>query len=213
MLYLFTGTDRKKARAALEAAVKKASPKGSRVVRITDANAPEDLKAAFGGGGMFGESQVVVLNGILGSDEMRTELLDSLAHIRDSEEVFFILEEKPDAATRKQIEKYAEKSERYDSPAAKKGGDIFAIANALRRADKKALWVSYQRQLAEHAAPEAIHGVLFWAAKDMFMKSGAGEQQNRAKKLIAELAELPHEARRRGVELEYALERFVLSGV
>ena len=144
---------------------------------------------------------------------MRTVLLDSLAHMRDSEEVFFILEEKPDAATRKQIEKYAETSERYDKPSEKKGGDIFAIANALRRADKKALWVNYQRQLADNAAPEAIHGVLFWAAKDMFMKSGSTEQKNRAKNLITQLAELPHEARRRGEELEYALERFVLSGV
>ncbi len=212
MLYFFTGTDRKKARAALDAAVTKSLKKDMRVVRVTDANAPADLTAAFGGGGMFGEARVIVLAGILGNDEMRAELLNSLAYIRDSEEIFFLLEEKPDAVTRKQIEKYAEKSERYDSPAAKKGGDIFAIANALRRADKKALWVNYQQQLAEDAAPEAIHGVLFWAAKDMFMKSGDDKAKNRAKKLIIELTKLPHEARRRGEELEYALERFVLSG-
>ncbi len=210
MLHLYTGTDRKKAHAAMDAAIKKVSKKSSHVVRITDANVLADLTAALGGPGMFDESRIVVLNGVLGSEEMRTELLNSLALMRDSKEDFFILEEKPDAATRKQIEKYAEKSERYDSPSAKKGGDIFAIAGALRRADKKALWVNYQRQLADNAAPEAIHGVLFWAAKDMFMKSGAGEQQNRARKLVAELAELPHEARRRGQELEYALELFVL---
>ena len=210
MLYFYSGTDREKVRAAMSAAAKKVS---KNIVRITDANAPADLTAAFGGGGMFGESRVVVLNGVLANEEMRTVLLDSLARMRDSEEAFFILEEKPDAATRKQIEKYAEASERYDKPSEKKGGDIFAIANALRRADKKALWVNYQRQLADNAAPESIHGVLFWAAKDMFMKSGSTEQQNRAKNLIAQLAELPHEARRRGEELEYALERFVLSGV
>lgn len=210
MLYLFTGTDRDKVRTALDAAVKKSAKKNSRVVRITDANAPEDLRAAFGGGGMFGESRVVVLNGVLGNDGMRAELLDALAHMRDSDEPFFIFEEKPDAATRKQIEKYAERSERYDSPAAKKGGDIFAIANALRRADKKTLWVNYQRQLAESAAPEAIHGVLFWAAKDMFLKSRTDVEKGRATQLLETLAELPHESRRRGVELEYALELFVL---
>ena len=212
MLYFFSGTDRNKARAALEAAVKESLKKGMRVVRITDSNAPADLAAAFGGGGMFGEARIVILSGVLGNDEMRTGLLNALAYMRDSEELFFMLEEKLDAATRKQIEKYAEKSERHDSASVKKGGDIFAIANALRRRDKKALWVHYQRQLAEDAAPEAIHGVLFWAAKDMFMKSAAGEPQNRAKKLIVELAKLPHEARRRGEELEYALERFVLAG-
>src|SRR3989338_3833078 len=210
MLYFYSGTDREKARTAMNAAAKKVS---KNIVRITDANVPADLAAAFGGGGMFHEQRVVVLNGVLGSEEMRAMLLDSLAHVRDSEETFFMLEEKPDAATRKQIEKYAQHSERYDRPSEKKGGDIFAIANALRLADKKALWVNYQRQLADNAAPEAIHGVLFWAAKDMFMKSSSKEQQNRAKNLITQLAELPHEARRHGEELEYALERFVLSGV
>src|SRR3989338_3748959 len=210
MLFLYTGTDRKKAYAAMEAALKKSTKKDSRTVRITDANAPADLTAAFGGGGMFGGSRVVVLNGVLANEEMRTVLLGSLARMRDSEEIFFVLEEKPDAATRKQIEKYAQHSERYDKPAEKKSGDIFAIANALRRADKKALWVNYQRQLADNAAPEAIHGVLFWAAKDMFQKARTDAEKSRAKYLLEELAELPHESRRRGVELEYALEMFVL---
>ncbi len=211
MLYFFSGTDRKKAYEAMEAALKKTAKKGSRIVRITDANMPADLTAALGGGGMFDQSRIVVLNGVLANEEMYAELLKSLSRIRDSEETFFILEEKPDAATRKQIEKYAESSDRYDSPSAKKGGDIFAIANALRRADKKALWVNYQRQLAENAAPEAIHGVLFWAAKDMFLKARTDVEKGRAKRLLEDLAELPHESRRRGVELEYALERFVLS--
>ena len=210
MLYFFTGTDRKKAYAAMEAALKKSTNKGSRVVRITDANTPADLAAVLGGRGMFDESRVVVLNGVLANEEMRTVLLDSLARMRDSEETFFILEEKPDAATRKQIEKYAEHSERYDKPAEKKGGDIFAIAGALRRADKKALWVNYQRQLAQNAAPEAIHGVLFWAAKEMFLKARTDAEKSRATALLEDLAELPHESRRRGVELEYALEMFVL---
>jgi len=210
MLYFFTGTDRKKAYAAMEAALKKSTNKGSRVVRITDANTPADLAAVLGGRGMFDESRVVVLNGVLANEEMRTVLLASLARMRDSEETFFILEEKPDAATRKQIEKYAEHSERYDKPAEKKGGDIFAIAGALRRADKKALWVNYQRQLAENAAPEAIHGVLFWAAKEMFLKARTDAEKSRATALLEDLAELPHESRRRGVELEYALEMFVL---
>ena len=207
MLYFYSGTDREKARAAMSAAAKKVS---KNIVRITDANVPADLAAAFGGGGMFHEPRVVVLNGVLGSEEMRAILLDALAYMRDSEETFFILEEKPDAATRKQIEKYAERSERYDKPGGKKSGDIFAIAGALRRADRKALWVNYQRQLAGDAAPEAIHGVLFWAAKDIFLKARTDAEKSRATALLEDLAELPHESRRRGVELEYTLELFVL---
>src|SRR3989338_742627 len=210
MLYFYSGTDREIARTAMYAAVKKVSKKDSHVVRVTDASAPADLTAALGGRGMFDDSRVVVLNGTLANEEMRVQVSAALASMRDSGDPFFILEEKPDAATRKQIEKYAESSERYDKPGEKRGGDIFAIANALRRADKKALWVNYQRQLAENAAPEAIHGVLFWAAKDMFQKARTDAEKSRATVLLEELAELPHESRRRGVELEYALEMFVL---
>ena len=128
--------------------------------------------------------------------------------------MFFIFETSPDADTRRTIEKYSATKNRFDAPKKEKDNSVFALANALRRADKKALWVGYQRELAKGGAPEAILGVLFWAAKDMFIKSKEGTREsNRAKKLVAELAELPHEARRNGFDLEYALERFVLSAI
>lgn len=213
MLYLYTGTDRKKAHAAMDAAIKKVSKRDSHVVRITDAHTPADLVAALQGSGMFGGSRVVVLDSVFTNEGMVALAEQSLVHMKDSSEHFFVLEEKPLADVRKKIEKYAKKAERFDAPNKKKDGSIFELSNALVRQDKKALWVGYQRELAKGTAPEAIHGVLFWAVKDAFMKSAASERKNRAKKLIATLAELPHEARRRGEELEYALERFVLSGV
>lgn len=44
----------------------------------------------------------------------------------------------------------------------------------------------------------------------MFLKS-SGAARMRASQRIAELAELPHEARRRGYDLEYALELYLLT--
>ena len=213
MLYLYTGTDREKSRAAMDAALKKISTKDIRIVRITDANAPADLRAALSGAGMFAEEQVVVCDGVFGNEEMRTEMLEGLKSMRDSKDTFFVLEEKPDAATRKQIEKYAEDSQRFDAPGKKKDGSIFGLSNALARRDKKALWVGYQRELAKGTAPEAIHGVLFWAVKNMFLSAKKDPERSRGAHLLAILAELPHESRRRGEEMEYALERFVLSAV
>jgi hypothetical protein len=162
---------------------------------------------------MFAGERIIVLNGVFANGEMRAVAEEQLRDLKSSTQHFFIFEEKPDAATRKLLEKYAEDSLRFDAPTKRKEGNIFALANALRRGDKKALWVGYQRELAAHSAPEAIHGVLFWGAKDMLMKSRADPDKSRAKKLIAQLAALPHESRRRGEELEYALERFVLSNV
>jgi len=198
----------------MNAVVATSQKRSGAIVRISDANKPEDLRAALSSGGMFATERVVVLENVLENDEMRNLLLEELSTLKSSADRFFILEEKPDAAARKMLEKYAEKSERFDM--AKKpdaGTTIFALANALRAGNKKALWIGYQRELLNDAAPEAIHGVLFWAAKDMLIKSRGDADALRARRFIAELAQLPHEARRQGEDLEYALERFVLSSV
>ena len=196
----------------MQQGIKKFQKPGMGIMRVTDANKPEDLAAALHSGGMFAQERLVIFEGVLENDEMQSVLLERLPALKTSAEHFFMLEEKPDAATRKQVEKYSETFEKFDAGKKPDGGTtIFALANALRAGDKKALWVGYQRELQHDAAPEAIHGVLFWAAKDMMLKSRSENDKIRARNFIAHLAELPHEARRQGEDLEYALERFVLS--
>ncbi|MEK7093165.1 MAG: hypothetical protein AAB927_01640 [Patescibacteria group bacterium] len=205
MLYFFTGTDAERAREAMNAAVTKTKQKN--IVRITDAHSAADLDAALGGAGMFGDERVVVLDNVLGNDELRERLLARLKDFSKSGDVFFMLETLIDADTRKSVEKYAEKTERFDAPKKDRDNSIFALANALQRGQRKELWVGYQRELLKGSAPEAIHGTLFWAAKQAFLRSDTP----RSRALVAQLAELPHEARRKGFDLEYALEHFVLS--
>lgn len=211
MLFLYTGTDRSKARLEVNTAAKKTAKKGS-LFRVTDASSVEDLRAALRGSGMFEESRVVILDGIFANEEMSALALASLQLMKEAPDTFYILEEKLDAARKKQVEKYAEDSKRFDAPKKAEQKTIFILANALRRGDKKTLWVGYQRE-HQDSAPEAIHGVLFWGAKQMLLSAGSVEEKTRAKKLVAQLAQLPHEARRGGFELEYALERFVLANV
>lgn len=208
MLFVFTGADRDKARAEMNKAVR--AIKGADVVRITDANSLADLNAALSDGGMFGGKRIVVLDGVFADEEMKAAVVEMLAQLKDSDEPVYVLEEKPDAETRKKLEKYAEVVKKFDAVKEKERSGIFALAHALKGGDKKRLWVEYQRALSRDEAPEAIHGVLFWGAKDMFLKS-RGTEHERAGKLVAELAELPHEARRRGFDLEYALEHYILS--
>lgn len=213
MLYFFTGTDRERARKALSAAVAKEEKKGARVVRITDAHTIEDLRMSLQGGGLFAEKRAVVFDGLLAgeNDDMASLVRAQLSALSKYEEPFFILETNIDAATRKQIEKYAETTEKFDVEKKKTPTTIFALANALRAGDKKALWVGLMREYVNGAAPEAVHGVLFWAAKDMFAKAHDDVERVRARRLIERLAALPHEARRAGFDLEYALEHFVLA--
>ena len=208
MLFVFTGTDREKARAVLEKRMHKEA-KDARVVRITDAHTLEDLSVALQGGGMFSEKRVLVFEGVCENEEMEPIFRDALSRMAESDEKVFVYEMKPLADLKKQLQKHAESFETFDSPKQGRSNEIFALANALRARNKKQLWVGYMREVAKGAPPEATHGFLFWAAKDMYLKSGGKDAH--AAQFIAELAELPHRARRKGEELDYALERFVLS--
>jgi len=206
MLYFYTGTDTEKLRAKLNAALERES---ATVVRITDAHSRADLEAALGGSGLFGGARIIVLDHVLASEALAELLLARIESLANGADTFHLIESTADAATRKRIEKHAEKTEKIDLPKKAKQETIFALANALQRGQKKELWVGYQREIAAGKAPEAIHGVLFWAAKQQCLRAPS----EKAKKLLAALAELPHEARRKGFDLEYALEHFVLSGV
>ena len=196
----------------MDVAIKKNAGKGVEVVRITDSNDVADLETALRGGGMFGAERAVVLDGVFANDEMRVVLEDTLETLGASEEKIFIYEEKPNAATKRLLEKYTKSSETFDAQKIEREDNFFAVANAFRAGKKKELWVLLQREYALGKAPEMLHGTLFWAAKQMVLKPRAASDSARGKKLVAQLAALPHEARRGGEDLEYALERFVLSG-
>ncbi len=209
MLKVFFG-DRDKARAACAAEVSEHNS----VTRISDGNPLEDLKSALAAGvSMFGDTRTVILDSVGSNEEMRSILMPAIPSLATSSDLFLVVEEKPDAELKKKLQKYAEKVETFVKVGLgkKEYPTVFKLAEHLKKGDKKNLWVAYQRELADDNAPEAIHGVLFWGAKQALLAARATKDIERGKKLIAVLAALPHEARRRGEELEYALERFILS--
>ncbi len=207
MLYLYSGTDTERSRTRLNIVLEGAD---TDIIRITDAHTIADLEASMMGGGMFGGVRTVVLDSTLAHEEMKLIVLDRLPSLKSSADTFYIYEGSLDAATRKQIEKYAEKSEKFDAAKSAARETIFNLVRPLQEGKKKDLWVAYQKEIHAGKAPEAIHGILFYAAKDALLRKPTDA---RARLLVARLAELPHEARRAGFELEYALEHFVLSGV
>ena len=211
MLSVFLGTDTKKALAALSAAVSKT--KGD-VIRVSDASALEDIRAALAGGGMFAQKRTVVLDRISDNEALWPLLVEKLAQLAESSDDFFIYEEKPLVAEKRLLEKHAAETRTFDLPkSGKERPSVFSLVNHMRAGDKKKLWVGYQQELAIGNAPEAIHGVLFWGVKQMLLSARNPKDGEQAKKLIIELTELPHESRRRGEELEYALERFILTAI
>ncbi len=210
MLYVFTGTDREKARTAMDAAVEKHAGKGAETIRVNDAGTRADLEAALQGAGMFGGARAVVLDGIMANEEMRLLFVRDIERIGESSEQYFLLEEKPDAVLRKLLEKHAENVEKFEAVKSEKEDAFFPFVNAFRAGKKKDLWVLLQREYAAGKAPEALHGSLFWAAKQMILRPRVQADIAKGQRFVAALTALPHESRRRGEELEYALERFVL---
>lgn len=207
MLHFYSGTDTDKVRAKLHAVLDKYK---TDAVRVTDAHSLADLEAALQGGGMFSAGKRIgVLDNVLGNADMSDVVLSRLAALEKSEDLYILIAGEVNAATRKHIEKHADTSEKFDAAKTKKAETIFALAHALQSGKKKDLWVGYRREIAEGKSPESIHGVLFWAAKQQLLRN---PKDNRAQKLVAKLAELPHEARRSGFDMEYALEHFVLAG-
>jgi len=213
MIFLYTGTDREKARGAMNAAVEKFLKKDAQAIRVNDVSSVEDIRAALSARGMFESgARAIVLEGVCLNEELQPVLFDLLPALAGSDDHIFIFEEKPDAATRRTLEKYAKTSEKCDAPKAEREDNFFAFTGAFRAGKKKELWVLLQREYALGKAPEMLHGSLFWVAKQMVLKPRGTSEAVRGKKLVAALAALPHESRRRGEDLEYALERFVLSG-
>lgn len=208
MLYFYTGTDTIEARKKLNAVLEKAA---GEVIRITDAHSAADLNAALQGGGMFGGVRIVVLDSVFTNDELGAILFERLPILSKSKEVLYIYESAPNAALKKTIEKYAEKTEKFELKKGEKKDNFFGLINAFQQGKKKDLWVLYQREIAAGKAPEMLHGSFFWGAKQMLLKSRNKEELARGRRLVADLAALPHEARRNGFDLEYALEHFVLA--
>src|SRR3989344_271506 len=175
MIYLYTGTDREKALAAMNKAITRESKKAE-VTLVSDASTAADVAEALRGSGMFGlpgqgEKRLVVLDGVFANEEMGGFVLDALPHMKSSDEVYFVLEGKLDAATRKTIEKHSDVFERFDTKKEKAGGEIFSLVYALKGGDKKRLWVEYQRAVARGDAPGGGQGGPLWGGKDNFLKA------------------------------------------
>lgn len=211
MLYVYTGTDRAKAREAMWKAVHISAGKQGVIERIGEgATVANDVLRTLSSKGLFGGDKTIVIDGVFENEEAREALLNNIEPIAASPDTFYVFEEKIDAASLRLMKKHLAGYEKFDAPK-KEENNVFALANALKRGEKKALWLSYVEQIGRGNAPEALHGILFWAAKSMLLAARAGtEPELRAKKLVAGLAQLPHESRRRGIELEYALEHFIL---
>lgn len=235
MLYIYHGNDLNRTGVAITSAIEKLRVRvpHAAIERITSEVEALELEALLASQGLFHSARVVVLDGVFVNTGHKTDVLGHLAEIAASEHVFFIREVKLSSPEIKKMEKYAQKVIEYSVKETKKEPlNSFALADALLARNKKGLWLKLIQTLRSGSSPEELHGILFWGAKNLSIASGAESPKEagmhpfvykktctalfkfkpeEVQNLVADLAELPHKARRAGVELEYALEQFALT--
>lgn len=214
-MYLFHGSDvgkvRAKAFAWVEAARKKQPD--APYVRIAPEAVTEDALAdAASASGLFFCKQLVLIDDPFSLKDSGEAVLDALKMLAESPNPIAIVAPKLKAAETKKLEAKAEKEFKFDLIKKKESrGFNFELVSALAAKDGEALWEEIAKAIRMGDAPEMIHGLLHWKARDMMQKGSRAWAPAESRKLSVDLIELLSDARSESLDLGLALERWALS--
>ncbi len=215
MIYLFTGSDINKIRTKAfqwVAASRKKAPDVAYVRLGVDEINPAQLEEATGTQGLFFLKSLVLLDDPFSQAEQAELVLGYLDELARSENAIAILAPKLIPARLKKVEKHAAKVFVEDVKEKKVSrGFNSALVNALGAKDGKELWKELTKAYREGDAPEMVHGLLHWKARDMMQKGSRNWTPEEARTLSRKLIELVSDARSGDLPLGPALERFALS--
>lgn len=236
MLYLFTGRDvvasALKRDKKLEA-VLKLKPEAE-VISLTDEKWSANVIDEYAGAqGLFQKDLIISVSFVCDNKEFAEELIEKLPLAGESLNTFIFLERELPKDILKAFTASAEEVVASDVVSKKQNDfNIFSLADAFGRRDKKGLWVLLQEARRAGIADEQIHGTIWWQVKTLFLAASAGSakeaglgdfpfrnakrflanfKQSELSRFSSELVALYHDARRGKHELEVSLERFVLS--
>ncbi len=229
MIYLFTGSDIEKTREKAFAWVSAARLKEpnlfyARFAReeITE-NTLDEISAS---GSLFAKRTLTLLddpfatskkteedeteNEEMGADSILEEKWNLLI---DSENVIVVLAPKLTAVKTKKLGTKAAKVYTFDKTLAREEVRGFNgnLVNALGVRDANKLWLEIVRALRAGDAPEMLHGLLHWKARDILEKGSRAWKPNEARTLSLNLIRLLPDSRRDGLDFSETLERFALS--
>lgn len=225
MIYLFRGSDVEKARTKAFEWVAKARAKEPSLayVRLTrEELTPAALEDAALSSGLFVKRLLILVDdpfpSARGADEEEGEevsasiLEDHIEALAASDNAIVILAPKLPAAKAKKLAAKAKVEYAYDKPTAREErGFNGNLVNALAARQREKLWLEINRALRAGDAPEMLHGLLHWKARDLMEKGARAWAPKEARALSLALINLLQESRRGGLDLGLSLERFALS--
>ena len=144
-----------------------------------------------------------------------TSVLDDyLDMLAESDNAIVILAPRLAAARAKKLAAKATKiyefSEHARLPAGRQGFNS-GLVNALGAKNREKLWLEIVCALRAGDAPEMLHGLLHWKARDLMEKGSRAWSPAEARALSLALISLLQTSRRKGFDLSESLERFALS--
>ncbi|MCI0597673.1 hypothetical protein L0Y34_01185 [Candidatus Parcubacteria bacterium] len=215
MIYLFYGSDTEKVRAKAfqwVAAARAKAPEAPYVRLSSDAITQETLAEAAGSQGLFFSKTLVLLDDPFSLAEAGDTVLENLSMLTESPNPVAILAPKLLAVRAKKLEAKAEKLFKYDRvESAPARGFNAPLVNTLAARDGRALWKEITLALRAGDAPEMLHGLLHWKARDMMQKGSSVWGKDGARTLSLDLIELLSESRGGSLPFAESLERFALT--
>lgn len=214
MIYLFYGSDANKVRAKAfqwVTAARAKAPDAFYARLSADAISEASLREAVSAQGLFFSKTLVVLDDPFSLTDSAEAVLDFLPELASSQNIIAILAPKLIPARVKKIEANAEKVFKVDAPAKPARGFNSALVNALGSRNGQILWKEIQKAYRQGDAPEMVHGLLHWKARDLMQKGSSAWEPQEARNLSRDLILLVSDSRGRDIPLDMALERFALS--
>lgn len=215
MIYLFTGSDTNhvRAKAFQWIAAARAKAPDAYYSRFTADQVSEPaLREALSVQGLFFSKTLIALDDPFALTDSADTVLELLSDLADSQNIVAIIAPKLLAARMKKVEAKAEKVFTIDAAAKPPArGFNSALVNALGAKDGQSLWKEIVKAYRLGDAPEMIHGLLHWKARDMMQKGGRSWTPDQARVLSRNLILLLSDSRGRDLSLDLALERFALS--
>lgn len=214
MLYLFHGSDTNGVRAKAFAwvAATRAKVPDAFYTRIdADTLSDEVLSESLGTQGLFFSKTLLVLDDPFSKASTADIVLERISELAESPNVVAIIAPKLLAARVKKVEPLATKVFVVDKKPEAARGFNAGLVNALAQKNGPALWKEIIKAYMQGDAPELVHGLLHWKARDLMQKGSAVWSAAEARGLSVSLIQLVSDSRGKSMPLGLALERFALS--
>ena len=236
MLYIYAGPDIERARAKLRATVGSLRAKYPQAlfIRFTTEDIEKiNFLELTESQALFKSNYVVVFDNLLAE---LPETIDFIKEFKDSDNLFFILEDELDRKYQEKFTKIADKVTIFNKkqePKKPTSPNLFRITDAILEKRFLDAWIELQKAENIGVSSEEIVGILFWLFKSVKVvfesqnPNGTGInpfvfnkikknitskkwQKNSVDKYLVELSQLTQQARLNNQNTDILLEKFIL---